>query len=156
MGLEQVVREGSLIPVTGYDGGTLPYEDGSFDVVILADVLHHEENPDRLIAESVRVAKRLLIIKDHKLDGFLAQPRIAIIDWAANAPYGVPCRYEYNTLDQWRSVHERHGLRPDEELTSMRLYPPLVNLLFGRRLHYLAVLRVRTEAGSGGSARAAG
>lgn len=140
-GLERVVREGTRIPVTGYDGAAMPYDDGAFDVVILADVLHHEADPERLLAESARVARRRLVVKDHVLEGFLARPRVCFIDWAANAPYGVPCRYEYNTLAGWRALLQRHGLALEHEQTSMRLYPPLLNLLFGRRLHYLAVLR---------------
>lgn len=141
VGLERHKRDGSLIHVETYDGTTMPYGDGAFDVVILADVLHHEDDPDRLMAESVRVAGRLLIIKDHKVDGWTAWLRVVVSDWAANVPYGVSCRYRYLTLRQWRSATSAHGLVTQEELTSMRLYPPVVNLLFGRGLHYLAVLR---------------
>jgi ubiquinone/menaquinone biosynthesis C-methylase UbiE len=120
----------------------MPYDDNAFDVVIVADVLHHEEDPDALIAECMRTARRLLIIKDHQRRGVLSQQRISLIDWAANAPYGVRCLYRYNTRRQWRESHERHGLDLDEEHSSMRLYPPVVNLLFGGSLQYMAVLRV--------------
>jgi SAM-dependent methyltransferase len=141
-GLERVKRGGEMIEVDAYGGGDLPYGDGSFDVVILADVLHHEADPDRLIDECARVSRRLLIIKDHKVDGPLAQHRIALIDWAANAPYGVPCLYRYNTPAQWSQSHARHGFTVAREVKSMPLYPPVFNFLFGRRLQYLAVLRV--------------
>jgi len=141
VGLERHKRDGSLIRIETYDGTMIPYGDGAFDVVILADVLHHEGDPERLFAESVRVAGRLLIIKDHKVDGWPAWLRVVVSDWAANVPYGVSCRYRYLTLRQWRSATSAHGLVTQEELTSMRLYPPVVNLLFGRGLHYLAVLR---------------
>ncbi len=50
-GLERTRRGEELIPVDGYDGETVPYDDGAFDVVILADVLHHEEKPARLLSE---------------------------------------------------------------------------------------------------------
>jgi SAM-dependent methyltransferase len=139
-GLERVKREGELIEVDAYGGGDLPYESNRFDVVILADVLHHEADPDRLMDECARVAKRLLIIKDHKVDGPLAQQRISLIDWAANAPYGVPCLYRYNTPTQWRESHARHGFQVERELQTMHLYPPAFNLMFGRRLQYMAVL----------------
>jgi SAM-dependent methyltransferase len=138
-GLERVKRSGELIDVDAYDGSVLPYDDDDFDVVILADVLHHEPQPDHLIKECVRVSRRLVIFKDHKIDGPLAQQRISLIDWAANAPYGVPCLYRYNTAAQWRESHARHGLGVQQELQSMRLYPPVVNLVFGRRLQYFAV-----------------
>jgi SAM-dependent methyltransferase len=145
-GLERVRREGELVAVDAYDGGTMPYGDGSFDVVILADVLHHEADPDHLIDECARVASRLVIIKDHLRQGMLAQSRISFIDWAANAPYGVPCLYRYNTLKQWRASHCRHGLQVVEERTRMTLYPFGVNMVFGRGLQYLAVLRKSASA----------
>ncbi|TVQ64889.1 MAG: class I SAM-dependent methyltransferase [Phycisphaerales bacterium] len=144
-GLERVVREGCEIPVTAYDGGRMPFEDGAFDVVILADVLHHEPDPDALLAECARVSSRLVIIKDHQIRGPLAQRRVALIDWLANAPYGVPCLYRYNTPEGWRAFAARHGLRPDMEHSSMDLYPPVVNLFFGRGLQYFVALEKRGE-----------
>src|SRR5882672_3688786 len=83
-GVESVKRGGELIPVTAYEGTRMPWKDGSFDAVILADVLHHDHDPDRLLKESARVSKRLVIIKDHIREGFLAQQRISFLDWAAN------------------------------------------------------------------------
>ena len=142
-GLERVVREGCAIPVTAYDGGRMPFEDGAFDAVIVADVLHHEQEPDRLLAECARVSSRLVIVKDHQVRGPLARQRIALIDWLANAPYGVPCLFRYNTPEGWRETSARHGLRPVVELSSMNLYPPVINLLFGRSLQYFAVLEKR-------------
>ena len=131
----------------GPDGRTIPMEDGAYDVVILADVLHHEDDPDRLLAECVRVSRRLLIVKDHQEAGPLAHARISLIDWAANAPYGVRCLYRYNTPAGWEDLWRRLGLRVVEERRAMDLYPPVVNLAFGRRLQYLAVLEVREPAG---------
>lgn len=145
-GLERVRRGDELIDVTAYDDQAdtrcMPFEDNSHDVVIVADVLHHEPDPSRLLAECVRVSRRLVIIKDHQVKGPLAQQRISLIDWAANAPYGVPCLYRYNTPTQWADVPATFGLEPVEVLSSMRLYPPLVNLLFGGSLQYMAVMKV--------------
>jgi SAM-dependent methyltransferase len=138
-GLERVKRPGELIPVQAYDGGRIPYPDAHFDVVLLADVLHHELNPDQLIAQCLRVARRLLLIKDHKLDGCFARQRISLIDWAANAPYGVPCLFRYQTAEQWSQSARQFGVTVKHESTSLRLYPPVINLLFGRRLQYFAV-----------------
>jgi len=152
-GLERFPRDTPVIEVDPYDGVSMPYTDGAYEVVILADVLHHEEQPHRLLRESRRVASRLVVIKDHCLAGPFAQSRVALIDWAANAPFSVRCLYRYNTLEQWRRWHEQHALHVETELTSMQLYPPLVNFLFGRRLQYLAVTRVeeRTDGEAGAS-----
>ena len=101
-GLELVSREAELIPVREYDGHEIPYSSNTFDVVILADVLHHAQHPHKLIDECARVTRRQLIIKDHKLDGILAKPRVALLDWAANMPYDTSLLYRYNTAQQWR------------------------------------------------------
>lgn len=139
-GLERFARGGEPIPVIAYDGVAFPMGDGAFDVVIVADVLHHEQDPDRLLRECGRVARRAVIVKDHQRRGVLAQQRISFMDWAANAPYGVECLYRYNTAQGWREQFGRVGLPVREEVRSMRLYPPVVNLVFGGGLQYMAVL----------------
>ena len=150
-GLERVKRGGEAIPVDAYDGKTFPHADGSFDVVIVADVLHHEEDPHRLIAECRRVSRRLLIIKDHEVKGPLAQQRISLLDWAANAPYGVPCLYRYNTPAGWDDWKQRHGLGVEAEHRSMKLYPFPYNWFFTPGLQYMGVFRV-TDARTTGNA----
>ena len=142
-GLERVVRGGEPITVHGYDGVTIPFPDGTFDVVIVADVLHHEPNPDRLMSECARVSRRAVIIKDHQVKGLLAQSRISFIDWAANAPYGVPCLYRYNTPKQWKAVPGSLGLEVAEEAVSMKLYPWYLNFFFGGALQYFLVMTRR-------------
>ena len=141
-GLERVKRGGEAIPVDAYDGVTIPHADRSFDAVLLADVLHHEADPHRLIDECVRVSRRLLIVKDHQVKGPLARQRISLMDWAANAPYGVPCLYRYNTPAEWDQWRERHSLHAEEELRAMRLYPFPYSWFFTPRLQYMGVFRV--------------
>jgi SAM-dependent methyltransferase len=144
-GLERVKRGNELIPVEGYDGVIIPYAADSFDVVILADVLHHEHDPHCLLRECIRVARRLLVIKDHKVEGLLAQQRIALLDWAANAPYSVPCLYRYNTSGEWHDWFSKHDLTIVREARSLHLYPPIYNTIFGGKLQYLAILGPRKE-----------
>lgn len=141
-GLEKVVRRDSFIEVNKYDGGVIPHEDNSFDVVILADVLHHATEPEVLIRQCVRVARRALILKDHRLHGILGQQRLSFIDWAANSSYGIRCLYRYGRLEDFAAMYRRHRLEVEYELPSLNLYPPVYNLLFGRKLQYFAVLAV--------------
>jgi SAM-dependent methyltransferase len=147
-GLERVPRGGEPITVHSYDGGTMPFPDNTYDTVIIADVLHHEPEPDALLAECARVAKRLVIIKDHQIRGVFAQQRVAFMDWAANAPYGVPCLFRYNTPNGWTQTLNRHGLDPVERLDAMKLYPPVVNMVFGGKLQFMAIASV-SEAEQG-------
>lgn len=140
-GLERVARGNEPIRVIPYDGRTMPIADRSFDVVILADVLHHEADPEHLLAEVRRVCRGHLFFKDHQILGPLAHRRICLIDWAANAPYGVPCLYRYHRPDEWHDRWRRARFTIEHEWRALDLYPPLFNLLFGRRLQYAAWLR---------------
>lgn len=138
-GAEAAVREGALIPITAVPAASLPWTDGSFDAVILADVLHHDHDQARLLCESARVSKRLVIIKDHLREGFLAEQRISLLDWAANAGYKVPVLYKYNSLSEWRSLVATVSSKVIVEQTSIDIYPPVFNTLLGKGLHYFAV-----------------
>ncbi len=141
VGLERVVRGGEPIKVHAYDGKVMPLGDKSVDVTIVADVLHHEPEPDRLLRECVRVSRRLVIIKDHRISGPISKARVSLMDWAANAPYGVPCLFRYNTLEQWRAEPGKFGATVEHERTSMDLYPGLWNPVFGKGLQYMAFWR---------------
>lgn len=139
-GLERAPRGGEPIPVTAYPGGRMPFADGAFDLVVVADVLHHEPDERSLLGECARVAKRAVLLKDHAREGPLAQARISLIDWAANAPYGVPCLYRYHTVKEWHSIAGDLGLTVGRQLHPMPLYPPHFEPFFGGRLQYFAVL----------------
>lgn len=141
-GLERARRGNEAIPVHAYDGVTMPFADDSVDVVMLADVLHHEEDPIRLLSEARRVARRAVIVKDHLLGAPFAHARISLLDWAANAPHGVPCLYRYNTVSDWEDWYRKAGLTVKQELRSMKLYPPAYNWFFGNNLQYFAVTTV--------------
>ncbi len=155
-GLERHVRGGEPITVHAYGGGAMPFADGAYDVVILADVLHHEEEPDELLGECLRVAGRFLIIKDHQIKGPLAQARVSFIDWAANAPYGVKCLYRYHTRAEWQAMAKRFGAAVVMEHRSIKLYPFGVNMVFGNALQYMAVWQSPVGAPVDGNKEASG
>lgn len=152
-GAESVTRGSELIPVTAFDGRRMPWPDHTFDAVIVADVLHHDHDPERLLRECARVSRRLVIVKDHLRGGLLGQQRISLIDWAANAGYNVPVLYKYNNLREWRNLVGKVAAHVVEEHTSIDIYPRLFNELFGKGLHYFVVFerhRVLSESGVSG------
>ena len=140
-GLEKFRRGDELAAVKFYDGQKIPHPDKSFDVVILADVLHHASDPHNLIYECSRVVRRVLIIKDHKAEGLLAQQRIALMDWASNVQYGIPCLYQYNTWKEWEKLFGQLDLEIEIEIGSMKIYPSIMDFFFGGRIQFMAVLR---------------
>jgi SAM-dependent methyltransferase len=141
-GIERAPRGDELITVHRYPGGRLPFDDGAYDAVVVADVLHHDRTPDLLLRECARVAKRIVIVKDHKPEGILGYQRICFLDWAANHGYDVPCLYRYPTLAEWRDQFSRLPAPIETERLSLDIYPPGWNSLFGKRLHYVSVLDV--------------
>ena len=92
-GIDVLVRPVTHIPVTAFDGQSIPFADRSFDVVMFIDVLHHTDNPSTLLAEARRVARQVVILKDHCRDGFLAGPTLRFMDWVGNARHGVVLPY---------------------------------------------------------------
>lgn len=52
-----------LVPVI-FDGTTLPFRSDSFDVSLLVNVLHHVADPDSLLIEAKRVARKIIIHED--------------------------------------------------------------------------------------------
>lgn len=65
--LEKGLAEHQLIAGDGYH---LPFDDQSFDCVSAFGVLHHIEQPEQVISEMFRVAKRAVFISDHNIYGW--------------------------------------------------------------------------------------
>jgi len=141
-GLDVFVRPEATIPVTVFDGRHLPFEKGSFEIVMFSDVLHHTEAPRELLREAARVARVGLAIKDHLEQGLLAHATLSVMDWIGNAAHGVALRYDYWRPDQWEGVFRELGLKPVIWQTHLGLYPVPANLLFERSLHFMALLEV--------------
>jgi SAM-dependent methyltransferase len=139
-GVDVRLRPVTHIPVRTYDGGRLPAADGSYDVVLLVDVLHHASDPRRLLGDAARVARQAVLVKDHVREGFLAGPVLRLMDWVGNARHGVALGGEYWTAAQWWTAFEEAGLVPTHLRRRLGLYPWLADLVFGRRLHFIACL----------------
>jgi len=142
-GLERAPRGGEAIAVTGFDGGAFPFADGAYDVVVIADVIHHDPEPLVPLAECLRVAGRAVVVKDHKTDGpAVTWPwlRICAMDWLANVMYGVPCEFDYPTREGWHARFAEAGGRVVAEVERLQLYPRPYRWVFTPRLQYLAVV----------------
>ena len=137
-GIDLIPRPGCRIDVIPFDGERIPFADGAYDVVTLIDVLHHCDPPEAMLSEARRVARRNLVIKDHFVDGHFAAPLLRFMDRVGNARHGVPLPYNYWTRERWDVETRRAGLRREECLSKLQLYPAAVDWIFGRSLHFLA------------------
>src|SRR3954471_11775238 len=101
IGIDVLLRPTTHIPVTEFDGTHVPFADGSVDVAMFVDVLHHTTDPMILLREAARVARRAIVIKDHTADGVLAQSTLRFMDEVGNARHGVALPYNYWPRARW-------------------------------------------------------
>ena len=139
-GIDVLVREKTWVPVRQFDGKTIPFDTTSVDAVMFIDVLHHTNDPYALLREAVRVTKRHIIVKDHLVNGFLAEQTLQFMDRVGNARYGVALPGNYWHLSQWERAFRALGLTPVEWREKLNLYPKVIDLWFGRSLHFVARL----------------
>ena len=137
-GFDVLVRENACIPVTAFDGHRLPVADKSADAVMLMDVLHHTEAPEEMLREAARVARRAIVLKDHRTARLLARPTLRFMDWVGNRAHRVTLPYNYWSERQWREAFEELGLVVEHWQTELGLYPWPASLTFERGLHFVA------------------
>lgn len=94
-----------------YDGTTLPYADASFDLAYAVDVLHHCPNPKSAIEEIMRVARRYILIKDHRCTSLVGRYTLAILDELGNRRFGIPSTYRYQQHWEWDAWLAEGGWR---------------------------------------------
>lgn len=139
-GVEFSARPGCKIPCTEFDGRTLPFASGSFDVCVLVDVLHHTTEPRVLLREVARVSRRCVLIKDHLRENAIDGLTLGLMDWLGNRPHGVVLTYNYQSRAQWNEHFAACGLSELKFTSQVPLYPPPVSWVAGRGLHFISLL----------------
>jgi SAM-dependent methyltransferase len=144
-GIDVRQRDNAVMLVDTFDGKSIPFGEGSFDVVMFVDVLHHAAQPVILLREALRVARQGIVIKDHLAEGSLASLTLRIMDWVGNARHGVALPYNYWSLAKWHRVFDKLGLRINSWESNLKLYPVPADLILGRSLHFIALLGMLSE-----------
>lgn len=109
-GVDVLVQPVTDIEVTSYDGERLPFEDQSFEVVTISDVLHHCAKPRDVLRECLRVASRCVLVKDHFRFGPLSNAMLWLLDVTGNAEAGILVRGTYFSPKEWIDmVHDAGG-----------------------------------------------
>jgi SAM-dependent methyltransferase len=141
-GIDVLVRPHTHIPTDPYDGKTIPYLNGTFDVVIFMDVLHHTTDPMILLREAKRVARRTIVIKDHLIDALFARQTLRLMDRVGNARYSVSLPYNYWPKEKWLCAFDTLGLKVELWTTKLALYPLPASWIFDRSLHFVTRLQL--------------
>jgi len=119
-----------------YDGVKLPFPDGSFDCVLLANVIHHVPARARasLLTECGRVAGGgHLYLKDHVAAGWLDRVRLTILDALGNTPFGGQVRATYPVASEWDELATAAGYRIERRISG-EYRNGIVGALFPNRL----------------------
>jgi len=103
------IRDNRLVPIPFqiFDGKNLPFENDSFDVVLINYVLHHCQSPEELLKEAKKVAKRIIIFEDLP-EGFLAKLRCQIHQMIFP---GSKKTFNFKTRKEWREIFEKLTLK---------------------------------------------
>ena len=62
------------------------------------------------------------------------------MDWVGNSRFGVTLPYNYWTETQWHTSWTELGLRPEQMINRLCLYPVPADWFFGAQLHFIALL----------------
>ena len=140
-GVEVLPRADCQIPCSAFDGNTLPFDERSFDVAMLVDVLHHTSDVSVLLREAARVSRQTVLLKDHLSENEFDHTTLRFMDWVGNRPHGVTLTYNYQSHAQWNDHFAAAGLQLASFETNVPLYPAPFSALVGRGLHFVATLR---------------
>lgn len=92
-----------------YDGVKLPFKSNSFDTVLLITVLHHTPDPEIIVREALRVAKKVIIMED-TYRNILQKQLTFIMDSIGNLEFsGHPHSNKDDT--GWRRLFDKCGLK---------------------------------------------
>lgn len=92
-----------------YNGKDMPFPEKSFDCGLLLTVLHHVENNEKLLMESARVCRKVIIIEDIYDNKFL-QFFTYLADSIINFLY-APCPHTNRTDAEWRRLFEENDFQ---------------------------------------------
>ncbi len=140
-GLEVLPRPDCAVPCKTFDGIHLPFADGSVDCCLFVDVLHHTTDPLPLLRDACRASSRFLLIKDHLAENALDHATLRFIDRVGNGPHGVALPYNYFSRTEWQELYAQLGLTIVRTDGALPLYPFPFSALFGRNLHFIALLK---------------
>ena len=121
----------TTLPVTFYDGKTLPFPDQSVDVVLLLWVLHHAEDPVTVLSEAHRVACQAVIVFEDRnesvTDRIIFRGFHRFLRWSQG--FSLP-NHEW-TRDRWSRLATTVGFKTSWEGVIGRQLGPFASVGIG-------------------------
>ncbi|MBM3748286.1 MAG: class I SAM-dependent methyltransferase [Acidobacteria bacterium] len=96
------------------EGGPIPLENRSVDTTLIYVVLHHADDPLRLLDEAVRVTRTRIIIMEGYVDDEGSRRVNCFFDWFLNRVVqgnNINIPLNYRTTAEWRQIFAERGLQ---------------------------------------------
>jgi SAM-dependent methyltransferase len=106
----------------------------------MIDMLHHADDPNIVLKECARVARKFIVLKDHVCDSYYDWLRLAWMDWFGNRPFGIPMTYKYFSTKEWDEAFKAAGLHVTTLRRKIQTCPAPTHLLLDYDVHLIAVL----------------
>jgi ubiquinone/menaquinone biosynthesis C-methylase UbiE len=116
--LENLSFINDIVPIL-YDGMILPFDDDSYDVAMVVTVLHHTQDPDAVLSQLKRVAKRIIVIEEI-YEGSFEKYYTYFIDSLFNLEFFNHPRSN-RTDNGWRTAFKQLGLEVESVIYSRSL-----------------------------------
>jgi ubiquinone/menaquinone biosynthesis C-methylase UbiE len=92
-----------------YDGKKLPYKKNEFDTAMLITVLHHTPDPELIVKEACRVAKKLIIMED-TYNNIFQKYATYVMDSIGNMQF-KDHPHTNKTDKEWLKLFKKNGLK---------------------------------------------
>lgn len=116
-----------------YDGTHMPFKDGIFDKALVVFVLHHDDDPIRLLQEAKRVLKSggLLVIFEDIYTNKLQYLTTIAMDLLLNLYYGAKTPFKFKTESEWLIAFKQLGLElHDKKLVRLGKFDLVRHMMF--------------------------
>lgn len=96
------------IPFQIIDGENLPFKENEFDICFISYVLHHSKNPEKLLKEAKRVAKKIIIYEDLP-ENFFSKIYCKLHSLTYNKFFQKSNNVSFKTGKEWEEIFQKLG-----------------------------------------------
>ena len=121
------------VPLEVYDGYTLPFDTNQFDVSLLFYVIHHCQNPQRVLDEAIRVTRQKLIIIEEFHHPNADTTSLDLTERQSHRALGIPPDLPYqlfNKSEFEQMLRERNLLELEQRLLPSKTTRPVEKYLY--------------------------
>ena len=99
------------IPFEIINGKSLPFPENSFDVVLIAYVLHHSQDPFLLLKEAKRVTRDKILIYEDLSEGFFSKLFCKFHGISFDSLFQNRHQTSFKSEKEWQELFENLGLK---------------------------------------------